>query len=153
MKNPHANVGDMRDTGSIPGLGRSPGRGYGNPFQYSCLENPMDRGAWRLQYRGLQRVRHNWSDLAHKHAREIFDLRHILEIFYGFMSSSISVGERLRCGCRGAYREPLFHVKLFFPRAGTGSQSSRIPGLFGTTLLPPSKPLCGESRFGVLQWM
>ena len=37
------NAGDL---GSIPGLGRSPGRGHGNPFQYSCLENPMDRGAW-----------------------------------------------------------------------------------------------------------
>ena len=41
-----ANVGDARDTGSIPGLGRSPGGGNGNPLQYSCLEDPMDRGAW-----------------------------------------------------------------------------------------------------------
>ena len=37
---------DVRDLGSIPGLGRSPGDGHGNPLQYSCLENPMDRGAW-----------------------------------------------------------------------------------------------------------
>ena len=41
-----ASGGDIRDTGSIPGLGRSPGGGHGNPFQYSCLEKPMDRGAW-----------------------------------------------------------------------------------------------------------
>ena len=41
------NAGDVRDVGSIPGLGRSPGGGHGNPLQYSCLENPMDRGAWR----------------------------------------------------------------------------------------------------------
>ena len=47
VKNPSANVGDIRDVGSIPGLGRSPGGGHGNPFQYSHLENPMDRGAWR----------------------------------------------------------------------------------------------------------
>ena len=40
-----ANAGDERDMGWIPGLGRSPRRGYGNPLQYSCLENPMDRGA------------------------------------------------------------------------------------------------------------
>ena len=40
------NAGDTGDVGSIPGLGRSPGEGHGNPFQYSCLENPMDRGAW-----------------------------------------------------------------------------------------------------------
>ena len=41
-----ANVEDTRAAGSIPGLGRSTGGGYGNPFQYSCLENSMDRGAW-----------------------------------------------------------------------------------------------------------
>ena len=46
VKNPPANVGDTRDTGSIPGSGRSPGAGNGNPLQYSCLENAMDRGAW-----------------------------------------------------------------------------------------------------------
>ena len=39
-------AGDLRDVGSNPGLGRSPGEGNGNPLQYSCLENPMDRGAW-----------------------------------------------------------------------------------------------------------
>ena len=47
VKNPPANAGDIRDEGSIPGMGRSPGGGHGNPLQYSCLENPMDRGAWR----------------------------------------------------------------------------------------------------------
>ena len=47
VKNLPANAGDLRDMGSIPGLGRSPGKGHGNPLQYSCLENPMDRGAWQ----------------------------------------------------------------------------------------------------------
>ena len=47
VKNPPANAKGARDTGSIPGLGRSPGGGNGNPLQYSCLENSMDRGAWR----------------------------------------------------------------------------------------------------------
>ena len=46
VENPPTNAGDIRDVGSIPGLGRSLGEGHGNPFQYSCLENPMDRGAW-----------------------------------------------------------------------------------------------------------
>ena len=46
VKNLPANAGDVIDAGSIPGLGRSPGGGHGNPLQYSCLENPMDRGAW-----------------------------------------------------------------------------------------------------------
>ena len=46
-KNPPANAGDARDLGSVPGLGRSPGKGNGDPFQYSCLENPMNREAWQ----------------------------------------------------------------------------------------------------------
>ena len=46
VKNPPANAGDIRDVGLSPGLGRSPGGGHGNPLQYSCLENPIDRGAW-----------------------------------------------------------------------------------------------------------
>ena len=47
VKNPPANAGDIRDAVSIPGLGRSPGGENGNPFQYSYLENLMDRGAWK----------------------------------------------------------------------------------------------------------
>ena len=46
VKNPPANAGDVGDLSSIPGSGRSPGKGNGNPLQYSCLENPMHRGAW-----------------------------------------------------------------------------------------------------------
>ena len=45
LKNPPATAGDIRDLGLIPGSGRSPGGGNGNPLQYSCLENPMDKGA------------------------------------------------------------------------------------------------------------
>ena len=47
VKNPPANAGDARVMGSIPGMGRFPGGGHGNPLQYSCLENPMGRGAWQ----------------------------------------------------------------------------------------------------------
>ena len=47
VKNPPANEVDVRDAGLITGLGRSPGGGHGNPLQYSCLENPMDKGAWQ----------------------------------------------------------------------------------------------------------
>ena len=47
VKNLPANSGDIRNAGSTPGWGRSPGGGHRNPFQYSCLENPMDKGAWR----------------------------------------------------------------------------------------------------------
>ena len=50
VKNPPANAADM---GSIPGSGRSPGEGNGNPLQYSCLENPMDREPWKAAVRGV----------------------------------------------------------------------------------------------------
>ena len=46
VRNPPANVGEARDAGPIPESGRSPGEGNGNPLQYSCLGNPIDRGAW-----------------------------------------------------------------------------------------------------------
>ena len=53
VQNPPASAGDMRDVGSIPGSGRPPGGGPGNPLQYSCLENPMDRGAWKATVHGV----------------------------------------------------------------------------------------------------
>ena len=59
VKNLPADSGDIRDTGSVPGLGRSPGGGHGNPLQYSCLENPMDRRAWWTTSTGSHRVGHN----------------------------------------------------------------------------------------------
>ena len=52
VKKPLASAGDIRDAGSIPRLGRSPGEEHGNPLQYSCLENPMDRGAWQATVHG-----------------------------------------------------------------------------------------------------
>ena len=53
VKNQPANEGDVRNTGLIPGSGRSPGEGHGNPLQYSRLENPMDRGAWWATVHGV----------------------------------------------------------------------------------------------------
>ena len=52
VRNLPANAGDLRDSGLIPGWGRSLGEGHGNPFQYSCLENPMDRQAWQATIHG-----------------------------------------------------------------------------------------------------
>ena len=61
VENLPANAGDRS---SIPGLRGFPGGGHGNPFQYSCLENPMDRGAWWAPVHRLQRIGHDWSELA-----------------------------------------------------------------------------------------
>ena len=61
VKNLLANAGDTRDAGLIPGLGRLPGGGNGNPLQYSCLEHPMDRGAWQALVRGVAK---GWTQLS-----------------------------------------------------------------------------------------
>ena len=79
VKNLPASAGDIRDMGSIPGLGRSPGEGNGNPLQYSYLENPMDRGSWQATIHGVTK---SWtrlkqlsniaqSDLAHVHTQTL----------------------------------------------------------------------------------
>ena len=60
VKNPPSNARDIRDTSSIPGLGRSSGGGRGNTLQYSCLENPMDRGAWQAMVHGIAK---SWTQL------------------------------------------------------------------------------------------
>ena len=70
VKNLPANAGDA---GSVPCLGRSPGKGNGNPLQYSCLGNPMDRGASGLQSMGSQRVRHNLVSEQQQHG-----LKHLI---------------------------------------------------------------------------
>ena len=65
--NPPANAGDTRAAGSIPGSGRSPGGGNGNPLQYSCLGNPMDREAWRATICEAAESRTRLSTRAHMH--------------------------------------------------------------------------------------
>ena len=68
VKNLPANVGDSGDAGSIPRSERSPGGGNGNPFQYSCLEHPMDRGAWRAAIQGVTKSQTRLSGArAHTH--------------------------------------------------------------------------------------
>ena len=71
VKNPPANEGDTRDAGLIPGSERSPGGGNGNPLQYSCLENAMDRGAWQAAVHGVAE-----SDTAEV-AEHAYDLHHL----------------------------------------------------------------------------
>ena len=60
VKNLPANAGDVRDLGSFPGPGTSPGGGHGNSLQYSCLENPMDGGAWWVTVHGVAKT---WTPL------------------------------------------------------------------------------------------
>ena len=69
VKNLPVNEGDIRDTGSIPGSGRSPGGGHGSPLQYSCLGNPMDRGAWRATVYGIAKSQ-TWLKRLSRHTKQ-----------------------------------------------------------------------------------
>ena len=70
-KEPACRAGDVRDMDSTPGLGRSPGGGHGNPLQYSCLENPMDRGAWWAMAHGVAKSQTGLKDLTHMPCRSV----------------------------------------------------------------------------------
>ena len=67
VKNMPANAEDIGDVGSIPGPGRSLGEGNGYPLQYSCLENPMDRGAWRATVHGITKSQTRLKELSTAH--------------------------------------------------------------------------------------
>ena len=85
VKNPPANAGNLRDAGSIPGLGRSPGGGHGNLLQYSCLEKPMDRGAWQAPVHGVTK---SWTQLLKYLLRScmyLFPWYWLLKGFYIFL--------------------------------------------------------------------
>ena len=84
VKNLSASEGDARDSVSVPGWGRSPGGGHGNPLQHSCLESPMDRGAWWAAIRGVTKNRTRLSTHTHTHI-------HTAEsYFFVFLSASPS---------------------------------------------------------------
>ena len=70
-KNPPVNAEDVRDAGSIPGLGRSPGGGHGTPLQYSCQENPMDRGAWQATVHGVVKSQTRQCLSKHAHCKQL----------------------------------------------------------------------------------
>ena len=72
VKNPPANAGDTEHAGSIPGLGRYPGEGNGNPFRYSCLENFMDRGAWQAIVQGSQKSQTQLSNKTRTTTRQSY---------------------------------------------------------------------------------
>ena len=84
VKNPSASSGDTREVSSIPGSGRSPGIGNGNPLQYSCLENSMDRGAWRAIVHGVsKRQPPHWARTHEEPAKWIYQDLLVIEI--GFL--------------------------------------------------------------------
>ena len=92
VKNLPANAGDLREGGSVPGLGRSPGGGHHNPLQYSCLENPVDRGAWQAM---VHKVTKSWtqlSDLACMHTSS----RDLLYNIAPLINNNLCISDLLR---------------------------------------------------------
>ena len=109
VKNPPPSAGDIRDLGSIPGPGRSPGGGHGNPLQCSCLENPMDRGAWRVMVHGVTKSRTRLKRLS-THAGESFR----------FWETVCDKGKGKH------HRLKLAEFFFFFPREAEGLKWSQI---------------------------
>ena len=79
VKNPPANAGDIGDMGSIPRLGKSPGGGHGTPLQYSCLENPMVRGAWQVAVHGVAHIQTQLKQLS-THAHIVNNIPFLLSV-------------------------------------------------------------------------
>ena len=125
VKNPSANAGDIRDVGSIPGLGRSPGEGHGNLLQYSCLENPMDRGALRMTVHGVAKS-WTWLERLGTHALTLCpDLcikTHLCFLFCSKLAASMSLSPPA--------------VTSLIPQASLSLQE----GLSAAVLCPHAKP-------------
>ena len=126
VKNLPANAEDARDISSIPGLGRSPEGGYGTPLQYSCLENPTDRGIWPAMVHTVQRVEHDWSNLKWKWSCSV-------------MSDSL----------RPHGLQPTrFHHPWDFPGKNTGvGYHSLLQEIFPTQGLNPGVPHCRQMLY------
>ena len=109
---------DVRDVGSILGSGRSPRRRNDNPRQYACLENPMDRGAWWAIVQGLQRIKHDWSDLAHMYT--LFPNRSPISEFAKHCSAEkqakLTLWPAWSCQTHGFWRCPWYDPTILAPQ-------------------------------------
>ena len=80
LKNLAVNAGNVRDVGSIPGSGRSPGEGHGNPLQSSCLENPIDKGAWQATVHRVAKSRTQLKRLCMHSSKQVVKIYvHMIE--------------------------------------------------------------------------
>ena len=127
------NAGDARDMGLIPGLGRSPGGGHGNPQQYSCLENPMDRGAWQLIVHGvaksctwLKRISSSSRQQAGNIQLRVKHYMDWIEAKYSHISIKHKItGPKWSHFAKHHVTKPRLNYSFGFPRNGILSQSIR----------------------------
>ena len=135
VKNPPASAGDVRDVGSISGPGRSPGRGHGNTLQYSCLENPMDRGGWWATVYGVAKSRTRLKRLSMSMCMWMFYCVYVPHLLYPFICQWTF--RLLLClgYCKQCCSEHWIHVffwTMFFSRY---MPRIRIAGLYGSSVI------------------
>ena len=120
--------------GSIPGWGRSPGGGHGNPLRYSCLENPMDRGAWWAMVHRVTWVRHDWGDLARMqvslHRNLLFDPKIFLTELGTYTSACRLLPEEENSMCPFDFGESTSYVERCWPRVVTTGLLQGSPHVF-----------------------
>ena len=135
----HLPVQETWDTGSVPGLGRPPGGGHGNPLQYSCLENPpWTEEPGGLQPLWLQRVAHNWSDLANTHTHTHINVyTHTHTYIHTHTHTHIYI-------CTHT------HIKKGFPCSSAGKETACSVGDLG--LIPGSRRSLGGRHGNPLQY-
>ena len=132
IKNPPANAGD-RDTGLIPGLERSPGEGNGNPLQYSCLENPMERGNWRATVHGVEQSWTQLKWLSRRAASSTLKVQH--SWFFQCWDCILCPEARNGDGSSGRIRKAFTQCSLPW----------MLPGLFSPSVWPcASGPQCSH---------
>ena len=142
---PNSAVGEesawkARDAGLIPGSGRSPGGGNGNPLQHSCLENPMDRGASGLQSRGSHRVTH---DCAHDTLSTVGVPKHLKQVKQSNPQQTLKMNTEDRCSERRRRRTSAKTAGGRTENPGKNSRQSGIPspGKIMSTASGESQPL------------
>ena len=150
VKDPSTNAGDIRDTGSIPGSGRSRGGGHGKPLQYSCLENPMDRGAWQAP---LHRVTQSRTQLKQLSLHTHISLRSSRSVSRPVVSSSVTLWT-VACSAPLSmeFTRQAYWNGLLFPTPGELPHTRiepRSPALQASSLpfKPPGKPISLSSDF------
>ena len=153
VKNPPTNVGDVRDAGSILESGRPPGEGNGNPLQYSCLGNPMDRGARLTRVHGIAK---SWTQLSVWTQRKKWSTRGREKASRGGMTSKLSIPGTWPCSSEEPGEEPVsmaFFAQQMHQLPCTAACPLSHPSFWSTPSICPedlriARRACGGAHWG-----